>query len=223
MAGAATRVAKVANGATLIICGWAWFHPHPYLLAVGLVAALPIMAVLVAASGKGAYSLEGRDNDVRASLTLPFFVPGLVLMTRALLDISVLDGARLSWLAAGAAVICMLLVLWSDRELRKASWVGFILPLITMSYCYGAASVVNLHLDDSEPQVFATRVVDMRVSSGDPITRYLKVDPWGPVKEADELEVGKVLYERVRKGDRVCVYLFPGALRVRWLDVSNCP
>lgn len=219
----ATRVARIANGATLMLCGWAWFYPHPYLLVVGLLAIVPVIAVLVAAMGKGAYSLEGRDNDIRASLALPFFMPGLVLTVRALLDISVLDSGRLFWLTVGAAATCMLLVLWVARELRQTSWVGFILPLITMSYCYGAASVVNLHLDDSEPQVFVTRVVDMRVSSGNPITRYLKVEPWGPANEADELEVGKELYKRVRKGDSVCVYLFPGALGVRWLEVWSCP
>jgi len=54
-------------------------------------------------------------------------------------------------------------------------------------------------------------------------TRYLKLGPWGPRKEAEEVEVDSNTYGLAAVGGQVCVYVFPGALGMRWYQAWSCP
>ncbi len=59
-------------------------------------------------------------------------------------------------------------------------------------------------------------------SGGKQTSRYLELDPWGPVTERKDVAVGRRLHDAASTGDRVCVALHPGALGARWYVVLRC-
>lgn len=220
---AAHRTANTLNVLTAGLCAWAFFHPHPYELALGLVAALPILALVVAAWGGDAYSLNPRNNDVRAFLVLPLVGPGAVLLLRALFDVNLFDWRDGLWatlLVTSIFVALLWIFVRAERE-RKTSL--FTLALLMTAYGYGVAALGNKVLDRSAPRVFPAQVLAMHVSSGKTTNYYLELAPWGPRASAEDVDAGRALYDRVRKGDTVCVYLYPGAFQMRWFEVWNCP
>jgi hypothetical protein len=79
---------------------------------------------------------------------------------------------------------------------------------------------LNRELPQPDPAVFE---VEVRGSSRSDSKYTLELAPWGPIGAPENVDVSRAFHERVRTGDTVCVYLWPGALEVRWLEAGACP
>jgi hypothetical protein len=216
------RVAQALNGIAIALLFWAMLYPHPYAVVLWLNALLPVVVLAVAMWGGPACTLNPGRNDVRVGLLVPWVLPGGALAMRAILDNDFLDwqeAVRVALLATmGFMFIAWLLV----RSLRAEGAAILTLALLMTAYGYGASALVNRQLDRGEPEVFTTQVMGKHVSSGKATTYYLELAPWGPRSEAEDVDSGRSVYERVRKGDTVCVYLWPGALGMRQFAVAAC-
>lgn len=218
----AKRVVKWMNAATLIVSLWVWLYPRPYFLAVGLLCALPWVTMLIAMRGKGAYSLDGRENEIRPTLALALYSPGVALALRATEDGNVFDRQVMLWLVVAATAACALVLLACVKELRRTKPGMVLVPLLMSVYCFGAAGVANMRFDTSVGELFAVRVLDKRVHSGKSTTYHLNLAPWGPRTEQAEEAVQRDLYDQLRIGDQVCVSLKAGAFKVRLYEVGRC-
>lgn len=218
----ARLVARVTTGASVAAAAWAFFRPEPYALAIGVLAAIPVLVGLVLMLGRGVYSLEGERNDPRPNLAFALIAPGLVLMLRSLGDLSVIDWQRpLVWTLAAAPAAAFVLRAGDPRARRR--W--FVVPLFALMcapWAWGSLTLGNAVLDGSPGEPFRAQVVDKRISSGKHTSHYLKLAPWGPVTEEDEVDVGRAAYDRIEIGDVVCPRLRPGALGFRWFRLEGC-
>jgi hypothetical protein len=219
----ARRIAGVIVFATFVICGWLWIYPHPYELAIVCTALLPWIAVLTAVRGGAVYRINPKHNDVGADLTAAVMVPGFALLVRAIIDGHVFDWEKLLMLAIAATAICVLLLTWLVRGLRADKGSVAAMGLIMMAYGYGVVALANVQLDDSEPVTYPARVLGAHVSSGKGTTHYLKLGPWGPRTNAEDVDVGREYYALASQRESVCVYLYRGALAARWFVVWDCP
>ena len=220
---AAQRTAKVMTGLAVGVCLWAFFYPEPYALALGLATCLPLVALVIAAVGGDAYTLNPGRNEVRANLLGPLVYPGAALMMRAVFDVNLLhwrDGLWATLLLTTAFMALLWIFVRLERE-RRTSLLA--VAFLMLAWGYGASAVGTKLLDTAEPEILPVQVLDKRVSSGKTTTYYLNLAAWGPRVEAEDVDAGRDLYDRVRKGDTVCVYLYPGVMRLSRFEVWTCP
>lgn len=220
------RAKRVANGMlyiSLAIGGWGWFYPHPYEWVVLSLALMPWITVAIAATGGAAYKFDLERNQVGAELSAPIIVPALVLLCRAMLDIEVLDQARMLWIGAAGTAVCVLVMWWFVANLRDSKSGAWFAALMMAGYAYGAVVFINCRFDESEAAIHPVKVLDTRTSTGNGRYYYLQLEPWGPRSQPEDVSVVREYFEQVKRGDTVCVYLRRGALRARWFEVGNCP
>jgi len=219
----ARRVASFLAWISLAAFAWGIFYPHPYEWALSLLAVLPWVAVILAAADGAVYRLDRKQNEVTADLSGPLLMPGFALACRAVFDVEVFDWAKVIWQTAGFTMGFVLLTVIFVGELRTRASALVLHFLFTLIYAFGVVMLGNQQLDTSDPKRYRVQVVEARISTGNHTSYFLKLAPWGPRSHAEEVSVGRPLYERTAKGDTVCVYLYRGALRARWFVVSDCP
>lgn len=218
----ARQLAKGLAGVSVAVVIWAFVNPEPYELTIAALAVLPLIAVMFVIKSSRLYQLTGRRNDARADLSLAFILPGIMLGLRALLDIEVLDWQAV-WLWTGTlAVALTVVVLATDREARKSRWEPAAVVFVAAFFAFGGVIEGNALLDQTEPQIFKTKVIDKHKSGGKSTTYYLRVAPWGPLPEENKVSVSQELYDAKAPGQSVCVILGTGALQIRWFVVSEC-
>jgi hypothetical protein len=145
----------------------------------------------------------------------------LALGLRAVLDFSILDYNDGWYLMVIISVIlCALYTLpTEERKLRKAKdyvFIGIML-LIMFFYSYGICVTGNCVLDKSEAQRFRATVIEKRISGGKVDTYYLKLTPWGTLKEPEEVQVTRDEYGLVSEGSEVTVMQHEGYLKMDWV------
>ena len=145
-------------------------------------------------------------------------------MIRALFDTHVLDWQDMLLTTVAFMVVCVLLIWLMARKLLPTAGAVGVLALLLVPYAYGAATLANRELDRGVPQQYEAQVLGARISRGGKSTEYyLTLGPWGPRNEAEDVDVGAGYYQRGSTRKTVCVYLYRGALRVRWFEVRDCP
>ena len=77
--------------------------------------------------------------------------------------------------------------------------------------------------DRAKPVEFRTKTLSKHVSSGKHTSYDVELSPWGPKRAAEDVDVGRKLYGQIQVGQTVCVYVWPGALKIRWFEVETCP
>jgi hypothetical protein len=220
---AARRVARRFFFGALAMTAWVWFYPRPYDLAVATAVLLPWVALVVVAQQGALYRLNPLQNDAGADMSSAFFLPSASLAIRALYDFKTFDAWKLFWISLAVTAACMAVLHLLAREFRGRFGSLLLYGVLLTGYGYGTVSVLNARLDDSAPQHFPARLIDDPVKRSSGKTFDVHLAPWGPQTTDDDFRISRDLFERVKKGDTVCVYLWPGALGVRLYEVSDCP
>jgi hypothetical protein len=219
----AKKLARVFNGVTWAAAGWGFFYPQPYALALLVLALLPWAAIILAAKGHGLYRLDGRRNDVRPNLAAAMYLPGFVLLMRAVEDVGVLDWKLALTYSVLATVIVFLAATRGDPTLWERRSVAVGLFCLMGAYGYGTVTLGNSELDAAAGQNYRVQVLAMHYSRGSKSTSYyLKLAPWGPRTQPEDVSVSSALYGVTRPGSEVCVHQGPGALGIGWYVVRAC-
>ncbi|ABC80122.1 hypothetical protein [Anaeromyxobacter dehalogenans] len=216
------QLARALKGVAIGVAGWGLLFPRPYPVVIAALAAIPLATIALVVAGRGRYAVEERRNEVRPGVGVPVFAPGVVLMLRALLDYQVVDvSPMLAWTGAGAVALTALLVR-GDAALRRRWFVPVLIVALVAPYPWGALNAADVLLDRAPAEVHEVPVLHKHVSSGKHTSYDLRLPPWGPIAEAQEVDVGRELYGAVEVGDVVCAHLRPGALGARWFVVDVC-
>lgn len=218
----AKQTAKVLNVIAWIALLWGFIAPRPYLLVISVLAALPIVSVVLLVRSRGIYQIEGRRNDARPSLAVPFIFPGMVLVARTVQDIHLLEWTSILVAAIVCALLLLLVVSACDRALRKRPWTAVIIFIFGAFYGWGLMAQANALLDTSPAHVFQVAVTGKHISSGKTTTYYLRLEPWGPETTSQDVSVPSSLYHYADVGVTVCVDLYPGAFRIPWYEIDRC-
>jgi TPR repeat protein len=219
----ARRIARVLQGVVVPLYVWCLAYPHPYELAVGTLAAVPWVAVLLAGMPHSLYRIVAPPGDAHPGLVSLMLLPGLPLLLRATLDCDLLGWTPVLLPSATVAAVLLVGAVAADRGLlRKPGGAALLAPFV-LAYGFGTTVLGNALFDTTPVQAFQAPILDRHVSSGRHTTWYLKLAPWGPQTEAADVGVARSLYELVRPGQSVCVYLRAGALRIPWFSAAQCP
>lgn len=216
----ARTLAKRATLASIGIALWGCFYPRPYELAIGALALLPPLVLVVLATGRGLYSITGERTEVRADLAVCLLMPSFGLALRAL-SAHVLD--HLPLVGYGVAVTLALAVVLALIVPRRDRRHALPFAVLLLAYGWGLAVHVNVLLDSSEPERARVEVVDRWISSGRGGGPDLRLAGSEVTEPDTTVRVSRALYDAVEVGGSVCVARHEGALGARWLSVGQCP
>lgn len=215
---------KVVNGATVAALAWAYLYPHPYALAIGLLAVLPWCAVLIVMLSRGLIAFDARRNDARPNVAMLLLLPGIVLGLRAMLDVHVLDLMPV-FVYGFIASLPLLLSAWMTAPKDAAKPWGFpltLLLLVALPYGGGGLLLADVGLDHQPAQTFPTHVLRKYISTGKHSSPHLVLAPWGPRVAGEDMSVNRAYYAHVDEGSSVCMSLHPGALGMPWYGLGDC-
>ena len=218
----AYRFSKYLTWASWTAAALGWFYPRPYSLVILILAAIPPIAIYLGLRAKGVYQFDGQRNDARPSLAVPVIAPGASLAIRATYDLSFLHWQQLCSPILVLTIAMTALIAAADPKTGKQRWSYLAFLLLAAFYSGGVTAMADSILDHSTPHVFQAEVLHKHISSGRSTTWYLQLAPWGPQDHPDEVSVHRSLYNSVQPGQTVCVYLYPGALKIPWFQVAHC-
>ena len=218
----ASVVAKTLSGISAVAGLWGYFVPRPYIPLISVLAALPLIALILLLRTRNLYQVEGRKTDARPSLAIPLIAPSLVLALRALLDFNLLEWKPIATVTILVAVLLTFAIAASDSSLRKRPAMVILFSLFTVAYGYGIAVQADVLPDRNSPQLFHGTVTDKHESTGKTTTYHLELSPWGPQSGPNEVTVQYDLYRNVAAGESVCLWVYPGMLHAQWYQVTTC-
>ncbi|MFP5238045.1 MAG: hypothetical protein ACLGSD_19280 [Acidobacteriota bacterium] len=213
--------AKVLNGFSIAVLIWGYFYPHPYLLVMLVLIALPWVALLMTKLSHGALRIDEKKNDPHPTVAYAYMFPGFVLLLRAIFDFNVVQStyAVLLYTAVSAA-LTYLAVIVDPTIGRKKAMIAVII-ILAAAYGYGAVVVANGVFDSSPKIEYATTLLNKHVDQGKHVSYHLELGPWGPETKPNDIEVTAATYGAIKPGDSITLALRHGALGVRWYFIRD--
>ena len=222
----ARKVAIVINWLGGFVGAWALFYPQPYEYAILACILMPFLSIGVLLFFKGMISIDDHKGSAYPSVFLGFLFSSMGLALRALFDFTIFAYAPLMKIVVPLWVLIAIVVLMNGRSKSKQSGMVkffsmFGLALVVLCYSYGSVVTINCFYDTSSSEIYPAKVIDKRTTSGKTTTYYLKLSPWGPQSEEDEIDVAKDFYIETEVNDHVTVYLNHGKLDIPWVMVTH--
>jgi len=217
-------VARALSILSFIVFGWELLWHRPYVLAVGTVILLPLVALAVVSWSNGLIALTIRKGDPRPHMIAPLFA-GLVLMGVPTGVPN--DYGHAPWLPVVEVAIGLALFggIWRLDPLSRKNWLGLAgIALLCLLYGKGAFEVLNRIADTAPAQPARAPLMSTPQARG--IGRYRKVtifaQPWAGSRGSLIYSMTPAAYARTVQGRSVCVGVHSGALGLRWADVRPC-
>lgn len=217
-------VARWVNWIAIALAVGSFLLPDYHHLMIGILIAVPWIAIWLVARFQPLYRFGGRRNDAHPDLTSALMIPGLLLMVRALADAHTLAWSGPLTLAVAGGLPVSAAALAVDPWFRRQRLVAILTCIFTLAYGFGAGLEIDVLADSTNPTIYITQVLGKRINQGSKSTTfYLTVGPWGPITRNDEIRVPAARYSTANFGDTICVYLGNGAFRVAWYQLRDCP
>lgn len=215
----AKKYARIFNITGFVLCAWAFVHPRPYDLVLGILIVLPITALAVVRKFGGLIRVDGKKHSAYPNVASALIMPPLILMLRAMLDWNMLRWSDAWSVFLSIAIGAMALALYCLAHTRRSSWqiVGGI--LLSSLYAYGTGLYLNCRNDKSTPFIYECRVVDARVSHGKHTSYVLTLAPFIENEASRDIDVPRAVYQRHQIGDTARVYVREGVLGIPWFWV----
>lgn len=194
----------------------------PSDLLVIMLVPMPIAALALVQLSHGRWTLNGGRGEQRPSLAIPFVMPSVGIVFRALQDFPIVDW--LSPLAIALVIgiaIAIAVAIAEKGGKRVASFVVLSIAIGT-GWGWGVLAVANGKLDTAPARTFQTTLVNKWIHSGKSTTLHFQLAPWGPFSGEQDIQVSDSLYYSVSIGDQVCPTLHQGAFGWRWYAVQRC-
>ena len=148
-----------------------------------------------------------------------------MLALRSLLDFEILEFSNFWFPAISITVVTSLVVFSVTSEFNFKKTADYLIATLIMGYLfvysYGGIINYNCFYDKSDPQIFTSEILDMRISSGKITSYYIELKPWGAETEIDEVSISKGLYEMLVVGEMVNVSLKEGTMGIPWFSVAK--
>ena len=164
-------------------CGPFLAISHPDSFWIGLLAALPLIAVIVVWLSRGLFRFDEMPHDRHPTVAPLYLFPAMILGLRGTLDCEWLGwkgpGGRfqLSMAFGGMLTYCMTRL---DPGIRgKRVQIGLLLAFNCI-FGFGLTIETNMLLDSAWKMNFETRIVEKHISKGKGATYHATLAPWGP-------------------------------------------
>lgn len=219
----AFKTAKILNWIGGIIGSWTLFFPNPYEYAIITSIIFPLACLLILKYHHGLIRIDERKDSAYPSIFWAIFSSSMGLCLRGLLDYEIFDYSNV-WIPSILILFVYLAILCvGNKEFSRNdnkinfSIIGF--ALFIYGYSYSTVVTLNCMYDKSEPKIYNATILDKHVSSGKTKTYYLKLTPWGSLKEIEDVSVSQDLYDRLKYNDKVNIYFMNGRFEIPWFEI----
>jgi len=213
---AGKRLSTILAVFGLLVVFWGLLYPHPYVLIIAILAALPWIAAEIVRRSAGLFRIDSPRNDAHPTVAIAFIAPGMVLAARSLLDFNTVYSWAVLWFAIGIGVPLFLAAYAVDPSVRAKPATLVAIFLFSIAYGFGSAMQTNTMLDRSTGTTYTASVEGKRVLRGRITTWELELGAWGPRTKLNRVRVTRATYNAIKRGDTVFLALKPGALGVHW-------
>jgi len=221
------RVASAVFVFAVVVCVWAIFAPSPYGLCVGVLIALPpIAVVMVAVSGKQ-LKFVNPAGEITTYAFLIILLTSIAVVYRST-DIHMLTLFAPAPYAAILGLAFVGAVAWIDWPARHIRLLVTMLALGCV-WGWGCASYADMAFDSAPRQIFRPTITAYSISRGagkyqaGGAIRHVVVDPWGPFDQSSDMVVTEALYSATQRGVSLCVALGRGMLGWSYYSIVECP
>jgi hypothetical protein len=164
----------------------------------------------------GVARFDGASAKGAPRAAAPIVMATVTLGLRGLQDVHILDAKPLLWMVPPLAAGMAFLLYKLDIKPNKKPAMMLLMMLFTGAYFGGGLAIANALFDKSQPKYFETMVVGKRATTGRHSSYYLKVTPWGPMGEDNEISVNRSFYDSVSENQSIGIGLADGALKMPW-------
>jgi hypothetical protein len=217
--------AGVINAAGIILAILLFFYPRPYQIVTLCAIIFPIIVIGSLYVFKGLIRVDQKPNSGYPTILYALVFPGMAFAARSSMDFDILEYSNFWLPAMFATVISLFIMLSSTTELnfKKGADYATAISLFGFLFVYSYGGVINYNCiyDKSKTEIFTSEIKDMRISTGESTSYYIDLQPWGPLKEADDVSISKRLYEQLTVGGTVNIHLNKGKMDIPWFTVTE--
>lgn len=186
---------------------------------------IPIVVFMLIEYHKGLIVMMGNKEEIRPSAIIAIIVPQIWLFLYTS-PLHIVDHTKM-WLPVMIATMALTAWLaYSSRHqqlaMKSAKW--WALLFCAAHFCagsYGSLVYFNAVLDKNKPEIYQATIINKRISRGKSTTYYLKLQPWGPVKDSKEISVGEATYNALEENDKLEMTLYKGAFDIPWYKPAH--
>jgi hypothetical protein len=231
----AQAIGGAANGAASVLCIWFLSFPQPYGFLAAAMALTPPTAFAMFVASKGLFSLDDVPKTGKGghpTVAVFFLLPAILLAGRGVTDWDIVDWKLALILGGVFGLALSAAAIWvagatlrnsTGKMTGKKRFTWLAIGLAVTLWSIGVVIQGNCLLDRTSATAYEAVVIGKHQNAGKYKTRYFKLDPWGPVTEAEDVTVrNQDLYDRITPGATVCVVMHSGAFRMRWTEVWGC-
>ncbi len=220
MLATARRLTLYLNVGTGIFGVWMTAAGHP-VAAVALILA-PWLALALTAHSSGFIRFQ---NDYPNGLVAAGIACG-ILPLRTSMSTTAVDANHAWTIAVVIGLLCSAAAARFTPLLSQyRPWIPIIIGAALL-YGYGAGMQINRLLDGTPAVMYRVPLLARDGHVQRSMQYRLRVGPWGGRRNVNTVEVPKDRWLAIRKGDTVCIPVYPGALGAPWFDprtIASCP
>ncbi len=210
------RTAKILAWVTSLSCVWQFIYPRPAVLAFAAVASLPWLALGIVKRSRGLFVIDSLKEDSHPNVIWAFLMPGFALALRSSLNYHIIYSPAVTWISAGVGILLWVSALLADSAARMKRGSAVALLAFCAIYGYGLATEANGLFDNVPGATYRAHVLGKRMVRSKRTEYDLELEPWGPKRETNTVEVGPAVYEYVQSGDVAVMVMKRGALGIEW-------
>jgi len=181
-----------------------------------ILCLIPFIGLWLIRRYRGYIQLDGAKDTPYPTTGHLIIVPGLFLALRGIFEYSIIDIKDLIVPVGIASLLYWCLVVKFAGKLSKLGLALYL--LFAIPYGFGAVKHINCGFDLGSGSTYEAAVTgkETRRIRRIPVS-ILKLKPWGPRKEINELKAPREVFRQVAVGDRVEIDSGPGLLGIPWV------
>lgn len=205
-----------------VVMGFAFLFVRGWVGSV-LLMVLPILGIVLMASRRGTIKFVSSSEVSPYPFTmLGIVIPCMMMVAKSTIEYTLLEIRPLvvPGLAVATIIFFLLYAFGRNPTLRSLSSQIIIMAVAALLYGPSSTKLVNCSFDRRPPVVYSATVLWHNVTHGKSTTYYLKLSPWGPRRDEEDVQVDPSFFHNVKNGDSVNVNLKPGLLHMPWFYLA---
>lgn len=193
-------------------------------LSLILLLLYPLIGITIVWFSKGIVKLISDDKDLLfGTVNVGFFLPIVFINIKSWTTYTQLPTylILLPFIIISLTVLILLYKAGVNPLVKQNRINAAFLFILAFVYGFGSTRQINCAFDHSGAKVYNAIILRKAITTGKFNSYYLKLTPWGPVKDAEEAEVNIQSYNQTNIGDTVKVNLKQGLLHIPWFYINE--
>jgi len=189
-----------------------------------ILMAYPLLGIIIMAYSNGLIKfLSNPKRSIHPYTMLGFMGPVIVMLVSALnsYDIFKYTNIWIPFIAISSPLFLLLYFFGINKTVKAVKGQVVVMLVLALIYGFGSTIQINCAFDNSKLQVYDATILDHRMEHGKSNSYYLTLSPWGPMQQADEVDIHSRLYYNTAIGDIVKVNFNQGLLHIPWFVVTK--